>query len=367
MDETELALLPVLVRMQRHGIRMDSGVLHEMSADMFQQLGGIETGIYDSVGHQVNLNSPAQLSDLLFKELGLPHTKRTKTGHYSTDANSLESLKGIHPVVDQILEYRQVAKLKSTYVDALPDMVNPQTGRVHTSYNQTGSATGRISSSDPNLQNIPIRTQTGRQVRRAFVADGAPDWQLFSADYSQIELRVLAHMSQDSELLDAFRRGEDIHTATASLMFGGAAERGGLGHAAHCQGAELRGDLWPFTARHNAADGLQPRSGEGISSTPISPSTLGISEYLERVKAQARADQYVETLMGRRRYLPEINSSNFNTRGAAERMAINNAHPRHCSRHNEAGHGQGPASPRRRGNADQNAPPGPRRAGLRDP
>ena len=211
MDETELALLPVLVRMQQHGIRMDSGVLHEMSADMFRQLGEIETGIYASVGHQVNLNSPAQLSDLLFKEIGLTSTKRTKTGHFSTDANSLEGLKGSHPVVDQILEYRQVSKLKSTYVDALPDMVNPRTGRLHTSYNQTGSATGRISSSDPNLQNIPIRTELGRQVRRAFVAEGAPEWQLFSADYSQIELRVLAHMSQDPGLLEAFRRGEDIH------------------------------------------------------------------------------------------------------------------------------------------------------------
>ena len=218
MDDTEMALLPVLVRMQRHGIKMDAGVLHEMSADMFRQLEQMKSGIYESVGHEVNLDSPKQLSDLLFGELGLPKTRRTKTG-YSTDANALEGLKGIHPVVDGILEYRQVSKLKSTYVDALPDMVNPQTGRVHTSYNQTGSATGRISSSDPNLQNIPIRTETGRQVRRAFVADGSPEWQLFSADYSQIELRVLAHMSQDPGLLDAFRRGEDIHSSTASLMF----------------------------------------------------------------------------------------------------------------------------------------------------
>ena len=322
MDETEMALLPVLVRMQRHGIKMDSGVLHEMSADMFRQLGEIESGIYGSVGHQVNLNSPAQLSDLLFKELGLPRTKRTKTGHYSTDANSLESLKGIHPVVDQILEYRQVSKLKSTYVDALPEMVNPTTGRVHTSYNQTGSATGRISSSDPNLQNIPIRTETGRQVRRAFVAEGAPGWQLFSVDYSQIELRVLAHMSQDEGLLDAFRRGEDIHSSTASLMF-------------EVPLNEVDSDMRRIAKVLNfgVIYGLSPH---GISQqTEFSREQgkdfidiyftkyPGISEYLERVKAQARADQYVETLMGRRRYLPEINSTNFNTRGAAERMAIN--------------------------------------------
>ena len=322
MDETEMALLPVLVRMQRHGIRMDSGVLHEMSADMFRQMGEIESGIYASVGHQVNLNSPAQLSDLLFKELGLPRTKRTKTGHYSTDANSLESLKGIHPVVDQILEYRQVAKLKSTYVDALPEMVNPQTGRVHTSYNQTGSATGRISSSDPNLQNIPIRTEAGRQVRRAFVADGAPDWQLFSADYSQIELRVLAHMSQDPGLLDAFRRGEDIHSSTASLMFDVPLN-------------EVDSDMRRIAKVLNfgVIYGLSPHGisqqtefsreqGKEFIDTYFAKYP-GISEYLDDVKAKARADQYVETLMGRRRYLPEINSSNFNTRGGAERMAIN--------------------------------------------
>ena len=322
MDDTELALLPVLVRMQRHGIRMDAGVLHEMSADMFRQMGEIESGIYGSVGHQVNLNSPAQLSDLLFKELGLPHTKRTKTGHYSTDANSLESLKGIHPVVDQILEYRQVAKLKSTYVDALPEMVNPQTGRVHTSYNQTGSATGRISSSDPNLQNIPIRTETGRQVRRAFVAEGAPDWQLFSADYSQIELRVLAHMSQDSELLDAFRRGEDIHSATASLMFEVPLNEvdSDMRRIAKVLNFGVIYGLSPHGIMQQT--GFSREQGKEFIDTYFAKYP-GISEYLESIKAQARADQYVETLMGRRRYLPEINSSNFNTRGAAERMAIN--------------------------------------------
>ncbi len=322
MDDTEMALLPVLVQMQRHGIKMDAGVLHEMSADMYRQMGDIEAGIYDSVGHEVNLNSPAQLSDLLFKELGLPRTKRTKTGHYSTDANSLESLKGIHPVVDQILEYRQVAKLKSTYVDALPDMVNPQTGRVHTSYNQTGSATGRVSSSDPNLQNIPVRTEAGRQVRRAFVAEGAPDWQLFSADYSQIELRVLAHMSQDPGLLDAFRRGEDIHSATASLMFEVPLNEvdSEMRRIAKVLNFGVIYGLSPHGISQQT--GFSREQGKEFIDTYFSRYP-GISDYLEKVKADARADQYVETLMGRRRYLPEINSSNFNTRGAAERMAIN--------------------------------------------
>ena len=322
MEATELDLLPVLVTMQRHGIKMDTGVLREMSADMDQQMGQIEREIFESVGHELRINSPQQLSDLLFKELALPRTKRTKTGHYSTDANSLESLKGMHPVVDQILEYRQVSKLKSTYVDALPDMVNPRTGRVHTSYNQTGSATGRISSNAPNLQNIPIRTEVGRQVRRAFVADGAPDWQLFSADYSQIELRVLAHLSQDPGLLDAFRRGEDIHSSTASLMFEVPLNEvdSEMRRIAKVLNFGVIYGLSPHGISQQT--GFSREQGREFIDTYFAKYP-GISEYLETVKAQAHADQYVETVMGRRRYLSDINSSNFNTRGAAERIAIN--------------------------------------------
>ena len=321
MDDTELALLPVLVTMQRHGIKMDSGVLHEMSADLYRQTEQIKSDIYQSVGHEVNLDSPKQLSDLLFAELGLPKTRRTKTG-YSTDANALEGLKGIHPVVDGILEYRQVSKLKSTYVDALPDMVNQATGRVHTSYNQTGSATGRISSSDPNLQNIPIRTELGRQVRRAFVADGAPDWQLFSADYSQIELRVLAHLSQDQGLLEAFRRGEDIHASTASLMFEVPINEvdSEMRRIAKVLNFGVIYGLSPHGISQQT--GFTREQGREFIDTYFAKYP-GISEYLETVKSQARADQYVETVLGRRRYLPEINSPNFNTRGGAERMAIN--------------------------------------------
>ena len=321
MDDTELALLPVLVTMQRHGIKMDAGVLHEMSADLYRQMEQIKSDIYQSVGHEVNLDSPKQLSDLLFAELGLPKTRRTKTG-YSTDANALEGLKGIHPVVDGILEYRQVAKLKSTYVDALPDMVNPRTGRVHTSYNQTGSATGRISSSDPNLQNIPIRTELGRQVRRAFVAEGAPDWQLFSADYSQIELRVLAHLSQDPGLLDAFRRGEDIHASTASLMFEVPINEvdSEMRRIAKVLNFGVIYGLSPHGISQQT--GFSREQGREFIDTYFAKYP-GISEYLETVKAQARADQYVETVLGRRRYLADINSPNFNTRGGAERMAIN--------------------------------------------
>ncbi|PKB64521.1 MAG: DNA polymerase I [SAR202 cluster bacterium Io17-Chloro-G2] len=321
LNEMEMPLTPVLVTMQRHGIKMDAGVLHEMSRDLNEQMHQVEMDLYQSIGHTVNINSPQQLSDLLFKEIGLPHSKRTKTG-YSTDANSLEGLKGMHPVVDNILEYRQISKLKSTYVDALPEMINPRTGRIHTSYNQTGSATGRISSSDPNLQNIPIRTEAGRQVRRAFVAQDAPDWFLFSADYSQIELRVLAHMSQDPELLDAFRRGEDIHSATASLMFDVPLNDVNSDQRRIAKVLNF-GVIYGLSA-HGISQQTEFSREEGAGFIEAYFNRYpGISGYLENVKDKTRQDQYVETLLGRRRLVPEINASNFNVRGGAERMAIN--------------------------------------------
>ena len=321
MTDMEMPLVPILVTMQRNGIKLDTAGLSEMSEDLREQMFQTEEELYKSIGHTVNINSPQQLSDLLFNEIGLPKTKRTKTG-YSTDANSLEGLKGLHPVVDQILEYRQVSKLKSTYVDALPDMVNPLTGRVHTSYNQTGSATGRMSSSDPNLQNIPIRTEMGRQVRRAFVAESAPDRLLFAADYSQIELRVLAHISQDPGLLEAFHRGEDIHASTASLMFDVP-----LIDVVPDQRRVAKvlnfGVIYGLSAHGiSQQTGFSREEGASFIETYFAKYP-GISEYLERVKVQVRAEQYVETLLGRRRYLPDINSPNFNVRGGAERMAIN--------------------------------------------
>ena len=321
LTDMEMPLVPVFVDMQRQGIKVEEGALHEMSRDLNQQMSQTEVDLYQSIGHTVKINSPQQLSDLLFNELGLPKTKRTKTG-YSTDANSLEGLRGMHPVVDKILEYRQTSKLKSTYVDALPEMINLRTGRIHTSYNQTGSATGRVSSSDPNLQNIPIRTELGRQVRRAFIAEGAPDQLLFSADYSQIELRVLAHMSQDEGLLEAFKRGEDIHASTASLMFEIPINE---------VDAEMRriakvlnfGVIYGLSPHGiSQQTGFSREEGANFIETYFSKYP-GISTYLDQVKAQTRETQYAETLMGRRRYIPEIHSSNFNVRSAAERMAIN--------------------------------------------
>jgi len=321
MTDLEIPLVPVLVTMQRHGIKLDAGILHEMSRDLNQHLQQVEVDLYSSVGHSVNINSPLQLSDLLFKELGLPRTRRTKTG-YSTDASSLEILKGFHPVVDKILEYRQISKLKSTYVDALPEMINPNTGRVHTSYNQTGSATGRMSSSDPNLQNIPIRTELGRQVRKAFVAEDAPNWLLFSADYSQIELRVLAHLSQDAGLLDAFRRGEDIHSSTASLMF--EVPIGQVTPDMRRIAKILNFGVIYGISPHGIAQQTEFSREEGARFIESYFAKYpGINEYMDTVKAKARGTQYVETLMHRRRFVPEINSPNFNVRSGAERAAIN--------------------------------------------
>ena len=317
--DVELPLVPVLVEMQRAGVRLDAGILHEMSRDLHEQLEQIQTGLFESIGHSVNINSPKQLSDLLFGELGLPKSRRTRSG-YSTDANALEGLKGLHPAVDRILDYRQVSKLKSTYVDALPEMVNTATGRIHTSYHQTGSATGRVSSSDPNLQNIPVRTELGRQVRRAFVADSG--CQLLSADYSQIELRVLAHMSQDPSLLDAFRRGEDIHAATASQMFNVPINDvdGEQRRIAKVLNFGVIYGLGPYGISQQT--GFSREEGRQFIDTYLSRYP-GINGYLESVKERTRSVMYAETLLGRRRYLPDIQSTNHNTRAAAERMAIN--------------------------------------------
>ena len=318
-SDVELPLVPVLVEMQRSGVRLDAGILHEMSRDLNEQLEQIQTDLYEDIGHAVNINSPKQLSDLLFGELGLPKTRRTRSG-YSTDANSLEGLKGLHPVVDKILDYRQVSKLKSTYVDALPEMVNPRTGRIHTSYHQTGSATGRVSSSDPNLQNIPVRTELGRQVRRAFVADAGCT--LLSADYSQIELRVLAHMSQDLSLLEAFRRGEDIHAATASQMFNVPINEvdDEQRRIAKVLNFGVIYGLGPYGISQQT--GFSREEGRHFIDTYLSRYP-GINGYLEGVKDHTRGTMYAETLLGRRRYLPDIQSTNHNTRAAAERMAIN--------------------------------------------
>ena len=317
----EMPLVPVLMRMERHGVALDLPLLRSMSQELGQELGRLEGEVYNAVGHQFNINSPSQLGDVLFKELRLSGGKRTKTG-YSTDASVLEGLQGAHPVIELILSYRELAKLKSTYVDALPVLVNSRTGRVHTSYNLTGAATGRISSSDPNLQNIPVRTELGRRVRKAFVAQDAPNWLLLSADYSQIELRVLAHLSRDQELLDAFHRDEDIHAATASSVYGVALDQ---------VTADMRrvakvmnfGVIYGLSA-FGIAQQTELSHEEGAQFIQgYFDRYPGVRDYLEEVKRLARERGYVETLLGRRRATYELSSSNFHMRQAAERWVVN--------------------------------------------
>ena len=332
--DVEMPLVPVLVRMQYNGVALDAAMLGEMSVELGGRLSQIEAEMYELVGHIFNLNSPQQLGEVLFTELRLPPTKKTQKG-FSTDASSLERLKatldegkseGVDPkayqVLDYILEYRQLSKIKSTYVDALPTLVNEKTGRIHTSYNQTGSATGRVSSNDPNVQNIPVRTELGRRVRRAFVAEKAPDWTLLGADYSQIELRILAHVSQDPGLLEAFHKGEDIHSATASSVYGVP-----LGDVT----ADMRriakimnfGVLYGLSAFGiSRQTDLAPDEGSKFIETYFGKYP-GIRSYVDSVKARVKEKGYVETLLGRRRYIHEIRSSNFNVRAAGERMAVN--------------------------------------------
>jgi len=317
--EVEMALIPVLVAMERQGILLNTDLLSQMSSEFKQELLRLERDIYNSVGHQFNINSPQQLGNVLFEELKLPHSRKTKTG-YSTDASVIEFLKGAHPVIEFIVKYRQLSKLKSTYVDALLELVDRDTGRVHTSFNQTGTATGRLSSSDPNLQNIPIRGEMGTRIRKALIAP--PGEYLLSADYSQIDLRALAHLSQDPALIDAFGRDEDIHTLTASQVFGIPQED---------VTPEMRRNA--KTVNFGIVYGMSDYGLEQATSFSREEASQFIARYFERypkirkyleaTKEQARRLGYVETVLGRRRLVSEINSSNRMVREAAERMAIN--------------------------------------------
>ncbi len=323
-SEIEMPLVPVLVRMEQAGVALDETVLRGMSQELRGQVAELEKQIYSEVGHEFNIGSPQQLSGVLFEELGLPKAQSRKTKYgYSTDAHVLEGLRGAHPVVDHILEYRQFTKLVSTYVDTLPVLVDPRTHRIHTTFNQTVAATGRLSSNDPNLQNIPVRGELGGQVRTAFVArDIGPDPYLLAADYSQIELRILAHLCQDPGLLEAFRQDEDIHAATASQVFGVALDE-------VTSEMRRRAKVFNFGVLYGLTDfGLSQR--EGISREEAAQFIETYFKKYERVKvwrdeviAETRRLGYAETLSGRRRYIPEINSSNFQARSAAERMAVN--------------------------------------------
>ncbi len=320
LTEIELPLVPVLADMEWTGVAIDRDLFRRLSSELTQELAALERNIAQLSASDLNLNSPKQLAVLLFDKLQLPILKKTKTGP-STDADVLEQLAGLgHEVPRLILEYRELQKLKSTYVDVLPERVNRNTGRIHTSFNQTGAATGRLSSSDPNLQNIPVRTARGEVIRRGFVP--GPDRRLIVADYSQIELRLLADLSEDPVLIQAFREGGDIHRQTASLLFGVPAEQ---------VSSEMRGRA--KTINFGTIYGQGPFALSRMLGISLEEAKAFIAQYFERfagVRAYldrqvrlARDNGYVETKFGRRRYITEIHDKNFNLRAFAERTAQN--------------------------------------------
>lgn len=323
-QDLEMPLVTVLADMEMSGIGLDTGFLAEMSAHLGSRLDEIEALIHNTVGEKININSTQQLSQALFETLKLPPpggTRKTASGHYSTAANVLESMQGVHPVVDWILEHRELSKLKSTYVDALPIQVNPQTGRVHTSYNQAGSRTGRIASSNPNLQNIPIRTELGRMVRQAFVA--SPGHQLLAVDYSQVELRIVAHMAQDQAMLAAFRAGRDIHATTAAAIYNIDLDAVTKDQRRHAKAINF-GLIYGMSAfgLTRTTDLTLAESEDFVAA--YFKEFPGVKGYLDGIRKKAAEQGYVETLLGRRRYFPGlVNPTNQQTRMREEREAIN--------------------------------------------
>lgn len=319
-QEVEFPLIYVLYRMEKKGVAIDTSYLKDMAKDLDRQLENLRNDIYRLAGTQFNINSTQQLGEILFNRLKLRTVRKTKTG-YSTDISVLETLKGEHPIIDLLLDYRQLSKLKSTYVDTLPDLVNPRTKRVHTSFNQTITATGRLSSSDPNLQNIPIRTEVGRLIRRAFVP-GDSESVILSADYSQIELRVMAHMSKDEGLIEAFKNGEDIHTTTAVKIFGVKPEE--VNREMRRKAKEVNFGIMYGIGPYGLASRLEISQTEAREIIERYFSRFPrVQEYINYTISKARQNGYVTTLLGRRRYLPDINSKNQTVRQNAERQAIN--------------------------------------------
>jgi DNA polymerase-1 len=318
--ELEMPLSRILAEMESTGVAVDVNRLKEMGEEIKKRLNEIEGKIHQLAGEPFNINSPKQLGVILFDKLGLPVIKKTKTG-YSTSADVLEKLQTEHEIVDQILTYRQLGKLQSTYIEGLLKVVNPEDGKVHTRFNQALTQTGRLSSTDPNLQNIPIRLEEGRKIRQAFVPS-EKGWVMFSADYSQIELRVLAHISGDERLIDAFKQGLDIHTKTAMDVF-------------HVSKDEVTSNMRRqakavnFGIVYGISDyGLSQNLGitrkeAGQFIERYFKSYPQVKQYMENIVQEAKQNGYVTTLLHRRRYIPEITSRNFNVRSFAERTAMN--------------------------------------------
>jgi DNA polymerase-1 len=317
--DVERPLVPVLLDMERAGIAVDSAAMEAMSAEFGAAMDELERRLAEAAGHPFNVASTRELAKVLFEELGLPVVKKLKTGP-STDVEVLEKLAEQHPLPGLVLEHRSLAKLKGTYVDALPLLVDPADGRIHTTFNQAGAATGRLSSVDPNLQNIPVRTELSRRIRAAFVAPAGR--RLVSADYSQIELRILAHYSSDPALLESFRKGEDVHTRTAAETFGVAADAvtSDQRRVAKVLNFGIAYGLSAFGLSQRL--GLPPREAQGIIDRYFAR-YAGVKRWLDAIVAEARRAGEVRTLLGRLRPMPEIAARNQALRQAAERTAVN--------------------------------------------
>ena len=323
LDELEMPLIPILADMEEAGVKIDVEALEGQSKEVQRALKKLETNIYKNAGQEFNINSPQQLKSILFEKLSLSTIGlgKTKTG-ISTASSELEKLKGKHPIIELMMEYRELYKLRSTYLEALPAQVDPTSGRIHTDFNQTVAATGRLSSSNPNLQNIPIRTAQGRMIRKAFVAERG--FRLISADYSQIELRIAASLTGDAAMTTSFHRNEDIHRRTASNVLGVPYDSVTPEQRREAKTINF-GILYGLGAR-----GLAEGSGLNLDEAKDFIERYfrvhkGIKAYVDRTIADAREKGYVETLFGRRRYLPEMSAQHQGLRAAAERMAIN--HP----------------------------------------
>ena len=319
--EIEMPLMPVLAEMEMNGVLLDTESLRQTSKDLTARMNEIEAHIYDLAGERFNISSPKQVGDILFAKMKIiEKPKKTKTGQYVTSEEVLTQLAGKHEIVSEILAFRGLKKLLSTYIDNLPLLINKRTGHIHTSFNQCVTATGRLSSSDPNLQNIPVRGEDGKEIRKAFVPE--PGCQFFSADYSQIELRVMAHLSQDENMIQVFREGKDLHGATAANIYKKPIEEVTRDERTKSKRANF-GIIYGITV-FGLAERLDISRDEARQLIDGFFETFPkVKDYMERAKQEAREKGYVETLFGRRRYLPDINSANATVRGFAERNAIN--------------------------------------------
>lgn len=321
--DIEMPLIPVLAEMEYTGVKLDVGALKQYSVTLTEKLVALEHEIHQLAGLEFNINSTKQVGEILFERMKITESKvkKTKTGGYSTNEDTLEKLRYKHPIIGKLLDYRGIKKLLSTYIDALPQLINPQTGKIHTSFNQTVTSTGRLSSTNPNLQNIPVRDDMGREIRKAFIPDNA-ECVFFSADYSQIELRVMAHISGDKQMIEAFNRGADIHAATAAKIYGISDEIVNSDMRRKAKTANF-GIIYGISVFGLSERLNIPRAEAKELIDGYFKTYPRIQGYMAECIRNAQEKGYVETLYHRRRYLPDIQSNNMIVRGYAERNAIN--------------------------------------------